>query len=677
MDRPNEDELFRIPKEKNIPVEEMSETEIELRKLLAVFSKNPEDSDTLYRVSRLFMNKGLYEESWLYLDRYLRKVKDDSQALNWAGIIHFMRDENGEAESFFEKALALDNASIDALYNSAMLFFEQGRFDESVERFRRLIALESDNPENFNNLGAIIYQSGDSREAEELFRRALDLDPDNSTALNNLLEILEQTDRYDEAKHYIKSFEERNPSSDELMEIKGRISDAPSNYDTAEQTAFVSVPAAECAEGRCIGIVSDWCPGDRGEMARWLYTNLARAGHTPHVFTWTGTVPHCKDHGRPTPPWNMGGWAIDNLVYVAEDTVEASFEIWMDRVKPDAVVFVDTARAKLVEAVHASGARAIACPAYVGASKDTPKQFVGFDRIIAATPWIYEALQGHVSDDLLVPSDLGIDLKKYAPASRSEDECVFMFDAGHGSVEDLENLLVTLTAFGLMTRDAVERSRLMIRTSVDWHLFPDEIRKQGEGNQRIELVSGCLEDTRFLTMGHVLIHLRRAPGVHWIVPEAFACATPSIVLEPSPATCWIFDQHMALKIPRAASESKEEHGRTADVKILADTMSTFATDPDMLEYMGGICRDKAVQLLDDNERGRVISEKIVSVISSMGRGADTAKPIEQDRETEIGSSTGEELHGSQKILAAIEDAIAAGNNSQAQELISVYRQGIE
>jgi hypothetical protein len=374
----------------------------------------------------------------------------------------------------------------------------------------------------------------------------------------------------------------------------------------------------------------------------------------------------------------MGRWVVPDLTLCSENPLTASsFEGWIKSIRPDAVLFVDEMEEVLLEKTRRTGAAALACPAFVGYDRNRSQKLSSFDGVIAVSPWISEALKKEIPPGKIYPCDLGIDVDRFTPVGRQRKETVFLFDAGHGSVEDLENLLVVLTAFTMMNHEAAKQARLLIRTFVDWNLLPDEIRTRGEGQTNIEVMSGMMEDPFFLNMGDVLIHPRLSPGVHWIVPQAAACGVPSIVVDKSPSTGWIFDEHMILKVPYATSADEEGRTRTVDVKILADTLSTLASDKDMVDYMGSVCREKARHLLDDTERGRVLCDKITTLVTAWKAGDAPREEPDSSPWTADSLEADEIASETERLLQAIEEAIAEGKNEEAKELMTLYRHTLD
>ena len=149
------DELYRLESEGNLP-ENMCNEEIEFRRLLGNFSKDPQNKAVLIQIAETLMSKGLYQEADLYLERYLKLDSENAEALNWSGVVRFSLEEFDNAKSFYKKALAVDPRHRDTIYNLAMLHSAQGEFEEAKEHFLSLTELEPSNPEVFNNLGALL-----------------------------------------------------------------------------------------------------------------------------------------------------------------------------------------------------------------------------------------------------------------------------------------------------------------------------------------------------------------------------------------------------------------------------------------------------------------------------------------------------------------------------------------
>lgn len=655
-------ELFRLPTEEGFSPDGLPEEEIAFRKLLADFTREPENKETLLQLSRMLMARRLFDEAELYLERYLKLDPDHPEVLNWQGIVHFSRGAYDPARSCFEKALEADPEHADTLYNLAMLHAAQGTFQEARACLTRFMEKEPGNAEAANNLGALCYEAGDLEEAEQWFRAALDRDPGYGAAMENLLQVLREQGRAREAEPLLAAFRALT-DAEEAARITGPAAGSPNEPVSSAPEPENGWESAPSREGFTVGIFGDWCPGDRGETAQWIYRSLERHGYVPHVFASTGAVPHCEGHDRYTYPWVMGRWALPRVTYCMDlPPSRDRFEAWLDDTAPRAVIFVDRWDPGFAAAARDRGAAVLACPTLVGWKEEAPPSFDAYDGVITPSPWITRVLEDRVPGTRLMPCDAGLDLETFTPFSYKGQGVTFLLDAGQGSVESMENLLVVLQAFARVKPEVREKSRLRIRTGVPWDRYPEEIRKHAEGNPRVEVISGYVPDHWFLNMGRVYVHPAAAPGLHWLVPAAAACGTPVLVTEGAPATGWIFDEHMMLKIPRAPNRRPA----VMETNTLAETFSTLAGDPEMVEYMGSVCREEACRLLDAETRGKALCDKVAACVASAG-APGKGEPAEPHH------ARAEEDSAPEEILARIEEAITEGKNDEARTLIARYR----
>ncbi|MCA8992391.1 MAG: tetratricopeptide repeat protein [Planctomycetaceae bacterium] len=151
-----------------------------------------------------------------------------SRLMNEYGLFLTARVRYGEAERWYRRALAIDEASFGPdhsyvairLNNLALLLRDTNRLDEAEPLFRRALAINEASfgpahPEvarNLNNLAQLLQDTNRLDEAEPLFRQALDIDeasfgPDHprvASDLNNLAWLLKATNRLGEAEPFMR-----------------------------------------------------------------------------------------------------------------------------------------------------------------------------------------------------------------------------------------------------------------------------------------------------------------------------------------------------------------------------------------------------------------------------------------------------------------------------------------
>jgi len=139
------------------------------------------------------------------------------------GIAQLTYGQNAEAESSFNRSLALDAKLVPALAYLGVTYAERGQYDKAIELYKRAIAL---NPQ----LASLHYlvadtilktSNADTARAEKYLRRATVLDPTLASAYLTLGKIYVRTNRDSEAASL---FERAVSLQPELVEAHYRLS---------------------------------------------------------------------------------------------------------------------------------------------------------------------------------------------------------------------------------------------------------------------------------------------------------------------------------------------------------------------------------------------------------------------------------------------------------------------
>jgi len=115
------------------------------------------------------------------------------------GVIRAGTGQAAAALQDFDRALALDPASSDALREKSLALDRLGRVAEAEAALRRAVQLRPDYWSNHNYLGAHYWRHGRYPEAEREFRRVIEIAPDNGRGLTNLGALLNARGRPEEA----------------------------------------------------------------------------------------------------------------------------------------------------------------------------------------------------------------------------------------------------------------------------------------------------------------------------------------------------------------------------------------------------------------------------------------------------------------------------------------------
>jgi Flp pilus assembly protein TadD/peroxiredoxin len=155
------------------------------------------------------------------------------------GSVFFQRGYYDQAGASFQRALADDPESAEALYGLGSVYLNQQKTAEARAAFERAVKLRASYPDTlanaWNNLGLLDARAGRTEQAIGFFQQALQLSPDHVVALENLGSAYRQLKQWDDAR---KAFEQAlavSPSDPEANFGLGMVyaQTAASNDDTA------------------------------------------------------------------------------------------------------------------------------------------------------------------------------------------------------------------------------------------------------------------------------------------------------------------------------------------------------------------------------------------------------------------------------------------------------------
>jgi Tfp pilus assembly protein PilF len=104
-----------------------------------------------------------------------------------------------KAREIYEKMLAEDPQSAEALHRLAVVADKQRRHPEAQALYTQVIQRQPKNAEVFNDLGYSFYLSGQLPKAESALAKAVQMEPDNARFRNNLGMVMGQQGRVQDA----------------------------------------------------------------------------------------------------------------------------------------------------------------------------------------------------------------------------------------------------------------------------------------------------------------------------------------------------------------------------------------------------------------------------------------------------------------------------------------------
>lgn len=142
------------------------------------------------------------------------------------------------AVKHYEKALSMDDTSLEALMGYAHLHDRQGNFEQAVGFYRRALEHHPEHAAAHNDLGLCLARSGQLEKAVAELQRAVSMQPGRKLYHNNLATVLAETDQRDEAlAHWSRAngLAIAHYNLGRVLQRKGLIDEAARQYRMALQ----------------------------------------------------------------------------------------------------------------------------------------------------------------------------------------------------------------------------------------------------------------------------------------------------------------------------------------------------------------------------------------------------------------------------------------------------------
>ena len=135
-------------------------------------------ASTLYREGSAFLRRGSAEEARASFAESARRAGPIAAVHRNLGLAYLDLGDLAEAEAQFVRALEIEPANEDALYNAAILYGILGKTEDSIRCFESLVRADSKYAEVYLNYGVQLVRAGRLEDAHHAAERALALEPD-------------------------------------------------------------------------------------------------------------------------------------------------------------------------------------------------------------------------------------------------------------------------------------------------------------------------------------------------------------------------------------------------------------------------------------------------------------------------------------------------------------------
>ncbi len=171
-------------------------------------------------------------------------IREDASFLAGLGAVAAAEGDLNEAEEYFDRSIALDRNSSQAIQGLAVIRIQQNELAEAEQLLRRAAQLTPEDPALFYNFGIVLARQGKLTEAIPSFRAALERKPDYFEAREQLTQSLLKENRFDEAEQILRSAVEQD-SKDLLAAVMlAAVLEARGQLKPAEKTLLAAEAAA-------------------------------------------------------------------------------------------------------------------------------------------------------------------------------------------------------------------------------------------------------------------------------------------------------------------------------------------------------------------------------------------------------------------------------------------------
>jgi len=187
---------------------------------------NENNYHALNNLVKALVDKGKYDEAFLYLNHTLQKNPHrEDVRINLANVL-FLQSKPDEAISQYREILQTNSKNADAHYNLAYILSTQGKIDEALLLYKETLKIDPEYVKAHYNLGDIYLSQGKTTEAFMHYAETIKIKPDFVKAYNKLGLIMFKLGNSNKAKVFFLK----------AIQIDPNFSEARKNLKTLNQT---------------------------------------------------------------------------------------------------------------------------------------------------------------------------------------------------------------------------------------------------------------------------------------------------------------------------------------------------------------------------------------------------------------------------------------------------------
>jgi predicted TPR repeat methyltransferase len=167
--------------------------------------------DQAIRLAMGLQQRSALDEAQTLYQRILAVFPEHPDALHFLGVLQYQRGRSEEGIRLIQQSVKASPEYTDAHNNLGNIYRELDRLPEAEYCYRRVIALNPEHAGAYNNLGTVLRAEGAVSDAEAAYQKAITLNPDDFSPYENMGNLLSRQGKVREAVAYYSQAIVLNP----------------------------------------------------------------------------------------------------------------------------------------------------------------------------------------------------------------------------------------------------------------------------------------------------------------------------------------------------------------------------------------------------------------------------------------------------------------------------------
>ena len=148
-----------------------------------VLLQNPGESEILLKLAKIYLQKRKPEQALLELDKFHESNPETAESLVLYGMAHGSSGDLSSADSFFNKALQIDQQSVDARINLAKIALQNKDFVTARTYLEEVLKIDNKQVQAYYLLASLETRTGDRQAVLDIYQALLKVDSNQLEAL--------------------------------------------------------------------------------------------------------------------------------------------------------------------------------------------------------------------------------------------------------------------------------------------------------------------------------------------------------------------------------------------------------------------------------------------------------------------------------------------------------------